>query len=816
MKYTLGIRYRILLGLVIVCGLVLGAGRDVPATHASFISVGITFANNGDLPLNRDGGQLDGGCWNPAPPANIPAHTTATWESESCGFGTGTEGNVLCRPYGAPAGVNANFYWDDPTLGDNSASDSAPAGCSSSHSGPPSSGDNVSVSFTMACSSSAGDGIADVWKLNGATFNNGSGPQFIDLPNMGATVNKPDVFLQIDWMQGNQYNQKLDPAAIKTLVNAFANSGYVSPTGSVGINLHVDQGSDSILNYAANTTWGLLSKAEVLPYQASLGTNTVDSSGNLNKYDWTAFNAIENGAGGFTSSGRVPIFHYVIAAHNIGTATNSGISTGSNIIISLGAFTNGVGSVNEQLGTLMHELGHNLGLGHGGGDTLNYKPNYFSVMNYAFQFSIFDYSHTALPSLNETALNEATGVGPAAAGVATTHYCAATKLNPAVRIAVANAGGFIDWSCKGDLSPESGTVAADINGDPAQPANTRGALTGYNDWAHLQLQGGNINFGAPFTPPLQTPIDDPTPEMERAVLLVDTTPPVTTASTSPPANAAGWNNTDVAVTLTATDDLSGVARTESNLDNAGWVAYTAPIVISTEAIHTLQYRSVDRAQNVETPHTLTVRIDKTPPNLAITPFTPNGKNGWFITAPAISTVSAADRTPGSGLASISCADSLGGLSVSGSGGSRVLPLSGDGIHLLTCTATDVAGNTSAPATATVKIDTTPPVVTCSVSPSSLWPPNGKFVPITATVGVSDGASGPAGFVLQALSSNEGSIADESQGWSLGTPSVSGALRAERDGNGSGRFYTLTYLGMDVAGLTTPCSTTVAVAHDQGH
>src|SRR5262249_33646707 len=47
-------------------------------------------------------------------------------------------------------------------------------------------------------------------------------------------------------------------------------------------------------------------------------------------------------------------------------------------------------------GTFMHELGHNFGLEHGGvlmqfgrlspEAGLNYKPNYISVMNYAYQF----------------------------------------------------------------------------------------------------------------------------------------------------------------------------------------------------------------------------------------------------------------------------------------------------------------------------------------------------------------------------------------------------------------------------------------------
>ena len=43
---------------------------------------------------------------------------------------------------------------------------------------------------------------------------------------------------------------------------------------------------------------------------------------------------------------------------------------------------------NHDPGTLMHELGHNLNLQHGGSDDINCKPNYISVMNYDLQFGI--------------------------------------------------------------------------------------------------------------------------------------------------------------------------------------------------------------------------------------------------------------------------------------------------------------------------------------------------------------------------------------------------------------------------------------------
>ena len=139
------------------------------------------------------------------------------------------------------------------------------------------------------------------------------------------------------------------------------------------------------------------------------GTGTVDSTGNLKNYNWAAFDSIKNQLGGFTSSGRTKIFRYCISVHQLATALNSGISRalpGSDFIISLGTFTGVTDTV--MAGTFMHELGHCLGLDHGGGDSTNYKPNYVSVMNYLWQITgvtrgglanIIDYSNAALNAL---------------------------------------------------------------------------------------------------------------------------------------------------------------------------------------------------------------------------------------------------------------------------------------------------------------------------------------------------------------------------------------------------------------------------------
>lgn len=146
-----------------------------------------------------------------------------------------------------------------------------------------------------------------------------------------------------------------------------------------------------------------------------------------------------------------------------------------------------------------------------------------------------------------------------------------------------------------------------------------------------------------------------------------------------------------------------------------------------------------------------------------------------------------------------------------------------GTTTVTCTAEDAAGNVgSASFNVTVLFDGTPPTVSCSASPGTLWPPDHKLRVVTTAVTVEDAESGPAGFTLISVASDEpddglgdGDTADDIQGWMTGTADTEGLLRAERSGLGTGRVYTLTYEGADAAGNSAQCSTTVTVPHDQG-
>jgi hypothetical protein len=595
-------------------------------------SVFVNLVNRSDAVLIRTAFSLSHGIWTHEPPLRIEAGAKQTWQSESDGFATGTEGEVTydIQPVAGQSDGTAHFHWDNPFIGSNSFDEATPVLYKADRSG--GDGDNATVDWTFDNSSTTNDGIPDDWKKNGVTVDpgDGSGPQFIDLPSMGATVDTPDLFVQLDFMADGTHSHALTAAAIKTVVTAFRNAPYKSRNGTIGINLHVDAGPNSIMNFSTNQTWGALSRSRQLTEIPNLGTGTFDSKNNLTSYNWAAFDAIKNVFGGFVSTGRLAIFRYAISAHQITTATNSGIARGipgSDFIVSLASF--GIPpTVLQEAGTFMHELGHTLGLGHGGGDGVNNKPNYISVMNYSFQVvgltrggvaNIFDYSNAALRILDETNLDEPFGVGAAASGVATAHWVPALGPNPAGFVTVADGSQPIDWNGDGLLTSRS--VAFDVNGDsanlPPGAPPTPTTLTPYDDWLNLKLKGGSIGSGANFQHPVDTTVMEMTPEDMKRVLPTDTTPPVTTATLAPPANAGGWNRTDVLVTLHATDDISGVARTEAGLDGAPSVRVTAPIPITAEGIHTLQFHSIDRSQNVEANRQTAVLIDKTPPEAVI-------------------------------------------------------------------------------------------------------------------------------------------------------------------------------------------------------
>ena len=97
------------------------------------------------------------------------------------------------------------------------------------------------------------------------------------------------------------------------------------------------------------------------------------------------------------------------------------------------------------------------------------------------------------------------------------------------------------------------------------------------------------------------------------ITTTDTMPPVTTAAVSGPLGLNGWYTGPTTVSFSATDDLSGVAKTEYSLDNgATWTTGTS-VSLTTSAIYNILYHSIDVDENSETARSITVNLDSRPP-----------------------------------------------------------------------------------------------------------------------------------------------------------------------------------------------------------
>lgn len=314
------------------------------------------------------------------------------------------------------------------------------------------------------------DGIYDNWESNGIDIN-WDGTE--DLALLTADVDHKDIYVEIDHMQFHA--PRAD--ARNDVIAAFDNAPVSNPDGIDGINLHLE------LN-------------EEVTHQ-----DTLSFDAGFNSIKTTNFGTVaERGSGNAVNilEAKKRVYHYNLWVHNQPGSTSSGIAElpRNDYMVSLGSFTfdpilfHNVGSRAEQAGTLMHELGHNLDLHHGGGNDVNCKPNYLSIMSYSFQFPNFvsnrplDYSRSVIAALNENCLSEPNGVGASTpTGLTTVYGRTANPSNPLTRVT----GQAFDWSRDGDFTDTG--VGQSINklgiSDCSGTALT--TLAGFNDWANLLL-----------------------------------------------------------------------------------------------------------------------------------------------------------------------------------------------------------------------------------------------------------------------------------------------------------------------------------------
>jgi hypothetical protein len=190
-----------------------------------------------------------------------------------------------------------------------------------------------------------------------------------------------------------------------------------------------------------------------------------------------------------------------------GSAGISGLAEilGNDSIITIGNWglttssTSRVNVLNNYMaGTIFHEFGHNLGLRHGGGNGVNYKPNYLSSMNYLYQLK-------GLPPDNKTGdryyyQNYSTDTdcwtgssswdlsgGPDNASMVLDYSDGSgdnlTESSQAESIGLGRSGATaVDFNCDGDTSDN---VSMNLN--PDYDNTTTDNLTDYNDWGNISI-----------------------------------------------------------------------------------------------------------------------------------------------------------------------------------------------------------------------------------------------------------------------------------------------------------------------------------------
>lgn len=246
-----------------------------------------------------------------------------------------------------------------------------------------------------------GDGIRDDWE-EGPIDINEDGVVDLDLAALGADPDRKDLFLEVDI----QDITGLSITAMDHVILAFEYAPVPNPAGAPGITLHIMR-SDV---FSGPDVWALPSPGD-LPwlYHATKNQWFGDAA------DRVSPNALWR----LEARRRTMRYAMVIGRVDGDAYYGNAELNGDDMLLVFGHPT--MSADIDRAATLMHELGHLLGLRHGGGDEVNLKPNYPSVMNYALSkryafnqgFFRVDYCREALPTLNEAALDETLGVGTA-------------------------------------------------------------------------------------------------------------------------------------------------------------------------------------------------------------------------------------------------------------------------------------------------------------------------------------------------------------------------------------------------------------------
>gem|GEM_PF-2180562 len=348
------------------------------------------------------------------------------------------------------------------------------------------------------------DGLPDAWEEDGIDVD-GDGTIDIDLPAIaadavggggGGTLNpgRKTLFVELD----SQNGVPVDTDAIEAVVQAFADAPVANGDGTFGIDLIVIIDDDNLTNeeYDGNGWPQKFDDAKA----SFFGTAALRAMPNWESelkpeyakvfryciWGQTIFKDGDDGSGGttkdyFSGKGELPGNDFFVAAGEVASW-----------------YTSRPELVTDALaGTFMHEFGHNLNLRHGGHENKNYKPNYISVMNYAYQIPFrsnsaqgtpladawfLDFAATDPSDLDETMLREDQGYdGPSNRPMI--FNVSPDGTDPSLLFVDADAPE-IDWNFSGGPI-ETEPVAVDLTRFDGDTDELDTVLEAHSDWDAL-------------------------------------------------------------------------------------------------------------------------------------------------------------------------------------------------------------------------------------------------------------------------------------------------------------------------------------------
>jgi len=346
------------------------------------------------------------------------------------------------------------------------------------------------------------DGIPDRVELTGLNDEDGNPVPGWNLPDLGASPCRKDVFVEIDYMSGPAANggagidRRPEERALNRIVASFADAPidpvpdcpYEDATVDTGINLV----------YRIDDTNLVPLQATIDPREdlAGIKADETELPGNVAQY-----------------------IHYNLWADALRGEHADALGlccfgpTRLDYVVSLGSAP----SVEAQSHTFIHELGHGLGLDHGGPDSdvdddvddvqdnINCKPNYLSTMSYTMfggmrvdgsaTDRVFDFSREALPTLRESPVDGEDD------NLSETELLGVTE-HPEVQTVWTDDSGTtrraavdeaIDWNFDGDTDDKD--LAIDLNADSnelgeiCESAGADEIMEGADDWDFLNRAG---------------------------------------------------------------------------------------------------------------------------------------------------------------------------------------------------------------------------------------------------------------------------------------------------------------------------------------